>query len=90
MSDAHAWSNLPAQLESALPKVNDIAQKDDQLINFTTSNAIEEPATFGIKSGGSDDALLGTVSNGKCQVHSGSAKDALFTLVALPEQCTLP
>lgn len=87
MSNSHAWSDLPAQLESALPKVNDIAQQDGQLINFTTSNAIDAPATFGIKSAGSDSTVLVTVSNSKCQLRSGSSKDALFTMVALPEQC---
>ena len=85
-SNAHAWSDLPAQLESAIPKVNEIANKDGQLKAFTTSNAITGAATFGIKSAGSDNAILVTVSNAKVEARTGSSKDALFTLVALPEQ----
>lgn len=85
-SSSHAWADLPAQLESALPKVNQIAQNDGQLINFTTSNAIEGSATFGIKSSGNDNTILVTVSNGKAELRTGSQNDALFTLIALPEQ----
>lgn len=85
-SDAHAWSDLPSQLSSAIEKVNNVAEKDPQLKAFTTSNAIEEPATWGLKSHGSDQVVLCTVTNGKAELRTGSSKDALFTLVALPEQ----
>lgn len=85
-SNAHAWSDLPAQLESAIPKVNKLANDDGQLKSFTTSNAITGPATFGIKSAGSDSAILCEVTNGKAELRTGSSKDALFTLTALPEQ----
>lgn len=81
-----SWSDLPNQLSSALPKVNEAMKTDPQFQAFTTSNAIEHPATFGIKSSGSDNTILVTVSNGKGEVSSGSPKDALFTLSALPEQ----
>jgi len=53
---------------------------------FDTTNAITQPHTFGIKSHGSDKAVLATVTNGKVELKTGSSKDALFTLVALPEQ----
>lgn len=81
-----SWSDLPKQLSSALPKVREAMRSDAQFQAFTTSNAIEHPATFGIKSSGSDNTILVTVSNGKGEVSSGSPKDALFTLSALPEQ----
>ncbi|SMR51287.1 unnamed protein product [Zymoseptoria tritici ST99CH_1E4] len=83
---AHAWSDLPSALSAALPKANQAAKDDAQLKSFTLSNAIEAPATFGIKSGGSDSAVLVTVTNGKADIRSGSAKEALFTLNAQPEQ----
>jgi hypothetical protein len=83
---AHAWSDLPSALSAALPKANEAAKTDGQLKSFTTSNAIEAPATFGIKSGGSDSAILVTVTNGKADIRSGSAKEALFCLNAQPEQ----
>ncbi|KAK4548161.1 hypothetical protein LTR36_010030 [Oleoguttula mirabilis] len=85
-SSPHAWADLPAQLEAALPKANEAATTDGQLLAFTTSNAIDAPATFGIKAAGSDNALLVTVTNGKAQIRTGSTDDALFTLSALPEQ----
>ena len=83
---AHAWSDLPAQLESAIPKANQDAQQDGNLKYFLESDAITENHTFGIKAAGSDSAILTTVSNGKCEIRTGSSKDAVFTLVALPEQ----
>ena len=83
---SHAWSDLPKQVESAIKKVNNEAKDDAQLKNFDKSNAITQPHTFGIKSHGSDSAILATVTNGKVELTTGSSKDALFTLVALPEQ----
>lgn len=53
-SSAHAWADLPAQLDSAIPKVNKVAQSDGQLNAFTISNAITQEATFGIKASGGD------------------------------------
>jgi len=85
-SQAHAWTDLPSQLTSAIEKVNQVSSKDAQLQGFTTSNAIEGPATWGVKSHGSDDVILCTVTNGKAELRTGSSKDALFTLVAQPEQ----
>ena len=85
MSD-HAWSSLPAQLESAIPKANSFAKEDENLKYFSLSNGITKAVTFGVKSAGSDDAVLTTVENGKVEIRTGSSKDAAFTLVALPEQ----
>lgn len=85
-SQAHAWSDLPSQLNTAIEKVNQVAPKDPQLKAFTTSNAIDRSATFGIKSAESDSVVLITVSNGNAQLRTGSSKDAEFTLAALPEQ----
>ena len=83
---AHAWADLPSVLSSALSKVNDAASADGQLKAFTASDAINDPATFGIKAAGSDNTVLVTVDNGKASVHSGNASQAEFVLSALPEQ----
>lgn len=83
---AHAWTDLPSQLESAIPKANNIAGDDGNLHYFVKSEAITEPVTFGIKSAGSDSAILTTVKNGSVEIRTGDSKDAAFTLVALPEQ----
>ena len=83
---AHAWTDLPSQLESAIPKANNIAGDDGNLHYFVTSEAITEPVTFGIKSAGSDSAILTTAKNGSVEIRTGDSKDAAFTLVALPEQ----
>lgn len=83
---AHAWTDLPAQLESAIPKANNIAAEDGNLQHFARSDAITGSTTFGIKSAQSDSAILSTVSNGKVEIRTGSSKDAAFCLVALPEQ----
>ncbi|KAF2789770.1 alpha/beta-hydrolase [Melanomma pulvis-pyrius CBS 109.77] len=80
------WSDLPAALKGSLDKLSELLQSDGQLKAFTTSNAIDKPATFGYKSSGSDNTLVVTVTNGSVQVKAGSSKDALFTLSALPEQ----
>lgn len=71
---AHAFSDLPAALEAALPKANKAAEDDEQLKYFTTSNAIAGPATFGIKAAGSDNAIVVTVTNGKADIRSGTTK----------------
>ena len=83
---SHAWADLPAQLESAVQKVNQNAKDDPQLKAFTVSNAIVKAATFGIKSSGGDNTVLVSVTNGKAELRTGKSKDALFTLVATPEQ----
>lgn len=85
-SNAHAWTDLPSQLSSSIEKVNSIAQKDRQLLGFTRTDAITDSATWGLKSHGSEDVILCTITKGKVELRSGSQKDALFTLVALPEQ----
>ncbi|KAK0939351.1 hypothetical protein LTR29_009096 [Friedmanniomyces endolithicus] len=82
----HPWADLPAALSEALDKANKVAEDDGQLKAFTTSNAIDAPATFGIKSSGAPNAVLVTVSNGKADIKIGSTDEALFTLSALPEQ----
>lgn len=80
------WSDLPGALKGSLDKLASLLESDAQLKAFTTSNAIDKPVTFGYKSSGSDNALLVTVTNGSAKAKSGSSKDALFTLSALPEQ----
>lgn len=86
MGSSHAWADLTAQLEQALPKANKIAQTDGQLKAFTTTNAVNEPTTFGIKGAGSDNTITATVNNGKCEIGTGKASDCAFVLSALPEQ----
>lgn len=81
MSD---WSDLTTLLNK--DNLNKLLQSDAQLKAFTTSNAIDKPVTFGITSGASDNTLLFTVNNGSVKASTGSSKDALFTLSALPEQ----
>jgi len=81
-----SWSDFPAALKGSLDKLTQLLQSDDQLRAFTTSNAIDKPVTFGIKSSGSDNGLLITVTNGSAKASTGSTKDALFVLSALPEQ----
>jgi hypothetical protein len=83
---AHAWDDLTAALSDAIPKAQKATESDGQLEAFTTSNAIDAPATFGIKSSGSPNTILVTVTNGKAEIHSGKTSDGLFTLSALPEQ----
>lgn len=83
---AHAWADLPSALEASLSKATKAAASDEQLKAFTTSDAITDSATFGIKAAGSDETLLVTVNNGKIALHKGTAKDALFVLSALPQQ----
>jgi hypothetical protein len=80
------WSDITAALKGSFDKFNELLQSDGQLKAFTTSNAIDKAATFGIKSSGSDNALLITVTNGSAKASTGTPKDALFTLSALPEQ----
>lgn len=85
-SSAHAWADLPSVLQSSLSKANTAAQSDGQLRAFTTTDAITEAATFGIKAAGSDSTILVTVDNGKAELRTGSPSEALFTLSALPQQ----
>lgn len=85
-TSSHPWADLPAQLSGALGKANTAAKSDGQLAAFTTTNAITEPATFGIKGAGSDNTILVTVTNGKADIRTGKSSEALFTLSALPEQ----
>lgn len=83
---AHAWSDLPAALSEALPKASKAAQNDGQLKAFTTTDAITAPATFGFKSADSDKTIIVTITNGKADIRTGSPKECLFVLSALPEQ----
>ncbi|KAI7652224.1 hypothetical protein KC318_g15138, partial [Hortaea werneckii] len=85
-SQSHPWTDLPAQLEDVMPKVNAAAKADDQLKAFTTTNAIVAPAAFGIKSAGSNNAILVTITNGGAEIRTGDATHGLFVLSALPEQ----
>ncbi|GAB7348334.1 hypothetical protein MBLNU459_g6308t1 [Dothideomycetes sp. NU459] len=85
-SSSHAWANLPSRLASAIPDAKAAAQTDGQLKAFTNSQAIDVPATFGIKAAGSDETVTVTVSNGKTDIGTGSPKDCLFVLSALPQQ----
>lgn len=83
---AHAWSDLPAALSSAIPKANKAANSDGELNAFATTNAITSPATFGVKAAGSDNAIIITVQNGKVDISNGTTKNCSFVLSALPEQ----
>ena len=83
---AHAWTDLPSQLESAIPKANSLAAEDGNLQNIAITKAITVSTTFAFKSAGSDSAILTTISEGKVEIRTGNSKDAVFTLVALPEQ----
>ena len=87
-TEAPDWVDLPAALgkQGAVEKINKLFTTDGQFLAFTTSNAITAPATFGIKSAGSENTILVTVENGKGKAAVGSYNDALFTLVALPFQ----
>ena len=86
MGSGDNWDDFPQSISSSLPKLKELLQSDGQLKAFTTSNAIDAPTTFGIKSSGSDNTLLVTVTNGTADVADGSPSKALFTLSALPEQ----
>ncbi|KAF2183028.1 alpha/beta-hydrolase [Zopfia rhizophila CBS 207.26] len=81
-----SWSDLPGTLKGSLDKFSSLLKSDAQLKAFTTTNAIASPTTFGIKSSGSDNTILFTVTNGSVKAETGSSKEALFTLSALPEQ----
>lgn len=85
---AHAWSDLPKALggEVALAKLNEALKTDGQYLAFTTTDAIVDPVTFGIKAANNDAAILVTVENAKGTAELGNPKDAKFTLEALPEQ----
>lgn len=85
MGSSHAWADLTAQLEQAIPKANEIAKKDGQLNAFTTTNAVKESTVFGIKAAGSDNTITATVNNGTCKIGTGKASDCAFVLSALPE-----
>jgi hypothetical protein len=86
MGSVHAWSDLPQQLQSALPKLNTLLSKDAQYQAFANTPEIKDPITFGIKAAGSDNTILITVSNTKTLASAGSYTKASFTLSALPEQ----
>lgn len=81
-----SWADLPAALEGSMSKLDELLANDGQLKAFTTSNAIDKPATFGIKSSGSENTLLVEVTNGSAKATVGNPQSALFTLSALPEQ----
>lgn len=81
-----SWDDLPKALEGSKEKLTKLLQSDAQLKAFTTSDAIDKSATFGIKSSGSDNTLLIQVTNGSAKASTGTSKDALFTLSATPNQ----
>lgn len=83
---AHAWSDLPSVLSTAISKANKAAETDGELKSFATTNAITQPATFGIKAAGSDNAIVVTVQNGKVDIKGGTTKNCAFAISALPEQ----
>lgn len=85
-SSSHAWADLPSRLATAIPVAKAAANEDGQLKAFTRSDAINAPASFGIKAAGSDSTIVVTVSNGKTDVRTGESKECLFVLSALPEQ----
>src|SRR5690242_21409255 len=80
------WDDLTKALGGSKDKFTKLLQSDAQLKAFTTSDAIDKAATFGIKSSGSDNTILIEVTNGSAKASTGTSKDALFTLSALPEQ----
>ena len=86
MGSVSDWKDFPQAISSCLPKLKELLQTDIQLKAFTNSNAITAPTTFGIKSSGSENALLITVTNGKVELAEAKPNDALFTVSALPEQ----
>ncbi|KAL1633851.1 hypothetical protein SLS56_002731 [Neofusicoccum ribis] len=85
---AHAWSDLPKALGGGetLAKVNEALRTDGQYLAFSSTDAIVDPVTFGIKSAESDSTILVTVANAKGSVEVGKPDAAKFTLEALPEQ----
>ncbi|KAE8441570.1 hypothetical protein EG329_004689 [Mollisiaceae sp. DMI_Dod_QoI] len=84
--EIHSWSNLPNQLQTAIPKLNSLLQKDAQFQAFANTPEISSPVIFGIKAAGSDNSILVTVTNQHGTATTGSYQKALFTLSALPEQ----
>lgn len=85
-SSSHAWTDLPSRLATAIPDARAAANNDGQLKAFANSEAIDAPATFGIKSAGSDNIVAVTVSNGKTDIRTGELSECSFVLSALPEQ----
>lgn len=81
-----SWTDFTQALKGISDTLPKLLEADDQLKAFTTSNAIDKPMTFGIKSSASDNTLLVTVTNGSAKPSVGTSKDALFTLSALPQQ----
>lgn len=82
----HAWSDLPKQLQSAVPKLNTLLASDAQFQAFANTPEMSSPVTSRIKAAGSDNSILVTVSNRERKASTGSYKKAAFTLSALPEQ----
>ena len=68
------WSDLTSALQGSLGKLTELLESDAQLKAFTTSNAIDSPATFGYKSSGSDNTLLITVTNGSAKAKTPAGK----------------
>lgn len=84
-SNMHAWSDLTQPLKAAVSKTSSLLAKDDQFQAFANTPELQ-PLTFGIKAAGSDNSILITVKNKYGSAATGSHKDAVFTLSALPEQ----
>lgn len=82
----HPWADLTSRLATAVQSARADARNDPQLKAFTTSNAISEPVTFGIKSTESDNAIVVRVKNGSADIRAGEAGEASFVLSAAPDQ----
>jgi hypothetical protein len=84
----HSWSNLPSQLRAVLTEINASIKNDAQYLAFARTESLAPRLVFGIKSAGSEDAILVTVDRNDPapSMSIGSYHDAEFTLCALPEQ----
>lgn len=84
-SNMHSWSDLTRPLQAAVSKTSSLLAKDAQFQAFANTPKLQPP-TFGIKAAGSDNSILIIVKNQYGSAATGSYKDAVFTLSALPEQ----
>jgi len=83
----HSWASLPAAMEKSVSTLNERLKSDSWWQAFVDTKAIIEPVTFGVRSTGSDDAVLVMVSPGaKTEATTGNATKADFALAAQPEQ----
>jgi hypothetical protein len=84
----HSWSNLPSQLTAVLPEINTSFKSDAQYLAFSRTASLVPRLVFGIKSAGSEEAILVTVDDNDPtpSMSVGNYREAVFTLCALPEQ----